>query len=114
MSAWATWPRLRPASRRASLTEPGRISTPRRRPRRRPETALPEAVEPSVLAWDAPSTADLNGQLNAPLFGLMVPLQPQQQPGPVPPAATVIARLTNAEAARKAANSSLRIKLTSF
>src|SRR5438046_1976058 len=33
-SLLATWPRLRPLSWRACLTLPGRISTPRRRPRR--------------------------------------------------------------------------------
>src|SRR5438034_8025314 len=93
----ATWPRLRPLSWRACFTLPGRISTPRLRPRRR------------LIADGCADTSDMEVSLTRVSRHLTALANDQQhQPGPSAPAE--IASASRVVTANRVEKISLRIK----
>src|SRR6266571_1036687 len=93
----AIWPRLRPLSWRACFTLPGRISTPRLRPRRR------------LVADGCADTSDMKVSLTRASRHL-TGLANSQQHQPPPPAPTETAVASRVVAARSVAKNNLRIK----
>src|SRR6266566_4521417 len=111
MSLRATWPRLRPLSRRACFTLPGLISTPRRRPRRRLEATFSCRLGPpgSDACRNASDMAVRLTEFTNHLTRLDRANFAQQQMCP-PSAPTEIAVASSVMVANMAAKSSLRIQ----